>query len=84
MYTKSLFILLALTLAACNKKDPISPPPTCESKCTLAPESGSCKAYIPRYYYDPTEKKCKEFIWGGCEGVVPFETLAECVACGCE
>lgn len=84
MHTKTLFLLLALTLLACNKKDPIAPPSTCESKCTLAPETGPCLAYIPRYYYDPTEKKCKEFIWGGCEGVVPFETLAECEACGCE
>ncbi|MBA4146415.1 MAG: proteinase inhibitor I4 serpin, partial [Cytophaga sp.] len=29
------------------------------------------------------EKKCKEFIWGGCGGVVPFETLEECKG-GCQ
>jgi hypothetical protein len=84
MHTKTLFILFALTLAACDQKDPILPATTCESKCARAPETGPCEAYIPRYYYDPIEKKCKEFIWGGCEGVVPFETLAECEACGCE
>lgn len=83
MLKKTLF-LFALTLAACDQKDPILSTATCASKCVLAPEAGTCKAYIPRYYYDPVEKKCKEFIWGGCNGVVPFETLAECETCGCE
>jgi len=40
---------------------------------------------MPKYYYDEEEKKCKEFIWGGCDGVVPFETLEECEEqCDCE
>jgi hypothetical protein len=45
--------------------------------CKLEPDPGLCKAYMPRYYYDDG---CKEFIWGGCGGVVPFETLEECQA----
>jgi hypothetical protein len=49
--------------------------------CTLVPDSGLCDAAMPRYYYDQSEKKCKEFMWGGCGGVVPFETLEECKIC---
>ncbi len=31
-----------------------------------------------KYYYNAKEKKCASFFWGGCEGVVPFETVGEC------
>ena len=47
-------------------------------KCKLEPETGPCKALFTRYYFDQQEGICKEFIWGGCQGVVPFETLNEC------
>lgn len=47
-------------------------------RCNLKPEVGNCKASIPKYYYDQKEKKCKEFIWAGCDGVVPFDTMEEC------
>nr|XP_058955453.1 carboxypeptidase inhibitor SmCI-like [Pocillopora verrucosa] len=36
--------------------------------CHLPPENGPCKAYIPRYYFDPAVGECKEFIYGGCQG----------------
>jgi len=49
-----------------------------DNRCSLEPETGTCKAYIPRYYFDSAEGICKEFIWGGCKGVVPFEILEEC------
>ena len=51
------------------------------SKCELVPEAGPCKAYFKKYYFDKSEGKCKEFVWGGCGGVVPFETLEECKSC---
>lgn len=69
--------LMVLTLSRC-KKDSVKP-----SRCLLEPDPGFCYAYMPRYYYDKQEKKCKEFIYGGCEGVVPFETLEECKQCEC-
>ncbi len=50
-------------------------------RCRLIPDPGFCKAAIPKYYYDQQEKKCKEFTWGGCGGVVPFETLEACKEC---
>jgi hypothetical protein len=52
-----------------------------ENRCTLVPDPGPCKAFFTKYYYDQSEKKCKEFSWGGCDGVVPFDTLEECEKC---
>jgi len=56
----------------------------CDANCALIPEPGLCNAAIPRYYFDTEDKKCKQFVWGGCGGVVPFETLEACENCGCE
>jgi len=52
--------------------------------CSLRPvDDGGCKASFDRFYFDPSSGQCKSFVWGGCGGVVPFETLAECVS-ACE
>jgi len=51
--------------------------------CDLEPDSGGCFSLNSRYYFDKAEGKCKEFIWGGCNGTVPFETLEECKDCEC-
>lgn len=53
------------------------------NSCELQPETGNCEALIPKYYFDQEEGKCKEFIWGGCEGVVPFDSMEECEDCDC-
>ncbi|KKQ37129.1 MAG: Proteinase inhibitor I2 [Candidatus Woesebacteria bacterium GW2011_GWA1_37_7] len=49
-----------------------------DSRCYMNPDVGPCKALFKRYYYDINDSKCKEFTWGGCNGVVPFETIEEC------
>ena len=51
--------------------------------CGLEPKPGPCNASFTKYYFDNESKKCKKFIWGGCEGVVPFNSLEECELCGC-
>jgi hypothetical protein len=71
-FTKCLIVLLPLLFVRCHDDS------SSDSRCQLEPDPGPCKAYIERYYYDKAEKRCKAFVWGGCEGVVPFETLAEC------
>lgn len=79
-------IIISLTafLLGCNSTKQTSTA-TLDSRCFQVPDAGMCRAAKPRYYYDPTEKKCKQFIWGGCQGVVPFITLDECKkACGCD
>ena len=54
------------------------------ARCELEPEIGPCDAAFIRYYYNQDEGMCREFTWGGCEGVVPYETLEACEAdCEC-
>lgn len=73
-----LTIVSILSTSNCTKQSQ-----ECLTKCSQKGETGPCKAYFKKYYFDKTEKKCKEFIWGGCDGVVPFQTLEECQSCGC-
>ena len=47
-------------------------------RCNLEPDPGPCKGLAIKFYFDKKDKKCKEFGWGLCEGVVPFDTLEEC------
>jgi hypothetical protein len=51
---------------------------TGEHPCSLEPNLGNCKAAMPRYYFDKEEQKCKQFLWGGCDGIVPFDSLEVC------
>lgn len=51
---------------------------TGEHPCNLEPDPGNCEAAMPRYYFDKEEGKCKEFLWGGCDGTVPFDLLEVC------
>ena len=48
------------------------------NQCDLEPNPGLCKAYFPKYYFDEEVRACQEFIYGGCGGVVPFDTMEEC------
>ena len=64
------FFLLTIS---CKEEDCFT-----SDRCQLEPQVGPCNAAFSKYYYDKTEKKCKVFIWGGCEGVVPFDSLEEC------
>ena len=52
-----------------------------ENRCGLEPDAGPCEAAIPKYYFDNESGECKEFLWGGCEGVVPFDTMEACLDC---
>ena len=52
---------------------------TLPDSCFQPPESGICRASIPRYYYDANTGACQTFIWGGCQGSVPFDTMDACV-----
>ncbi|XP_051174694.1 trypsin inhibitor-like [Leptopilina boulardi] len=36
--------------------------------CRLPLLTGPCRARIPRYGYVPSEKSCRQFIYGGCDG----------------
>lgn len=47
-------------------------------KCSLRPDTGPCKGFFKKYFYDADSKACKPFIWGGCGGVVPFGDADDC------
>ncbi|CAG0884336.1 unnamed protein product [Cyprideis torosa] len=48
--------------------------------CSLPPVTGLCRAYFPRFYYNPNKKTCLDFVWGGCGGNANnFETFEECM-----
>lgn len=66
--------LIVIFFGACSDDD-------VESRCGLEPEAGPCFSGQKGYYYDKKENKCKDFVWGGCGGVLPFVTLKECQDC---
>ncbi|XP_028413436.1 uncharacterized protein ZC84.1-like [Dendronephthya gigantea] len=36
--------------------------------CSLPAETGLCKAYFVRYFYNTASKRCDDFVYGGCGG----------------
>ena len=61
----------------CQEEEPV----LLYSLCELPPDSGPCEAAITKYYFDQETQECKAFLWGGCDGIVPFDTLEECQQC---
>jgi len=51
-------------------------------RCGLWGMVGRCRALLPRYHW--RYGRCEKFMWGGCEGLVPFDTAADCAAAACE
>ena len=47
-------------------------------RCRMEPDGGPCKALFDAGYYDRAAKTCRTFIYGGCNGTVPFETVEAC------
>ncbi|GFO28193.1 kunitz/bovine pancreatic trypsin inhibitor domain protein [Plakobranchus ocellatus] len=49
------------------------------ARCYLPPETGICKAYFQRYYYNSQTESCERFVYGGCRGNSNnFRTQQEC------
>ena len=40
--------------------------------CQLKKDTGNCKAFFPKFYFNNSTKKCEEFVWGGCGGKLNF------------
>ena len=54
--------------------------------CNLDPEIGSCRAFLPSFYFNKNIGMCDCFIYGGCNNGLPlnlFDSLQKCVdSCG--
>ena len=74
-----LFVVVAIAVLISYTSDKLpNQQSDLDAQCKLEPETGPCEAFFISYYFDQQESACKEFVWGGCQGVVPFETLEEC------
>jgi len=47
-------------------------------ECYLEPDPGPCFGYMPMYYFNQDTQACEMFVYGGCMGLIPFQSLAEC------
>ncbi|KAK3607041.1 hypothetical protein CHS0354_011601 [Potamilus streckersoni] len=62
-----------------NNVDGLRGPKQDEDVCSLSPDTGNCKAYFRRFYYDHAMGECKQFIYGGCGGNGNnFKTIESC------
>lgn len=49
------------------------------NKCSLPKDTGNCKAYFKKFYFDKIKRSCQEFIYGGCGGNENrFDSEEEC------
>tara|TARA_B100000959_G_C14596887_1_gene466444 strand:- start:74 stop:397 length:324 start_codon:yes stop_codon:yes gene_type:complete len=49
-----------------------------EDRCANVPDPGLCNGSFEKYFFNQETNKCESFNWGGCNGLIPFETLQEC------
>lgn len=79
LITSLTIVAFFLLTVSCNKNCNTS------GRCNLDPDPGPCQAHFRKFFFDKNAKKCTEFIYGGCQGVVPFHTLEECQKkCDCK
>ena len=76
---KRLLLAFVVFISGCSAT-PASKPKEekLDQRCLQKGERGRCRAFFPRFYFDQESGKCMKFIWGGCGGVVPFETMQSC------
>jgi len=74
-----ILVLASGVWSSCNRPCEDAP-----AACELAPDPGPCFAAIPKFYFDSETQECKEFTWGGCGGVVPFDSFEACQDCQCD
>lgn len=80
MYRPVIFILISVSSVLCQIDQFRSRP----QACLEAPLPGTCRALLPRFYFNPLTGSCDCFIYGGCQGGRNnFQVLAQCMqTCG--
>jgi hypothetical protein len=82
VFLLSILLLMMAGMPACKTKKQLEGNEAADEelseRCRMKHDPGPCRGAFTRYYYDQKEGRCMEFIYGGCEGAVPFETLEEC------
>lgn len=78
--TTTLVALVALFQASLSLPTARSqvPPP-----CLALPDPGPCKGSFIKYFWDSKARQCKKFVYGGCGGIVPFDTYFQCKSAMC-
>jgi hypothetical protein len=53
-------------------------------KCSAKADSGLCRGYFPRFWFNPEKRECEEFVYGGCGGNENnYESIDDCrKSCG--
>ena len=46
--------------------------------CNVEPDPGLCKAAFTKFHFNSETSYCEPFIWGGCGGLVPFDSILDC------
>ncbi len=65
---------------ACPKNETVPiKQPVADKICSLEKQTGSCRGYFERYFYNDATGHCELFIYGGCEGNQNnFQTKEQC------
>jgi len=74
----SLCLLTACSTMETSPESIVNNQPVLAPACLIKPDVGRCRAAIRRFYFDKERGQCQMFLWGGCEGSVPFKTLEQC------
>lgn len=78
------FILLSMVMSVflhcnfLNKSNPVKKPEFPVENCQLKPDPGPCRARMDGFFYNKDSKSCQKFIYGGCQGTLPFAKLEDC------
>ena len=75
-------ITVAALLAGCGSS-PAGQGDGIHVSCLQEPDRGPCRGAKAGFYYDYRTDSCRRFLYGGCGGNVPFDTMQQCVKfCG--
>ncbi|XP_034024124.1 kunitz-type protease inhibitor 2 isoform X2 [Thalassophryne amazonica] len=65
--------------ASTSGLDPTATPGVTSERCEAVPETGPCRAYFVRWYYDIQTNRCENFTYGGCKGNMNnYKTEEDC------